>query len=174
MPLELPAGILTDEKLDELRDVSRSALLHMIENGEVPAFVGEPMTGDQAVDYLKAWLDRNKLTLAEGGFDFLAALARKIAVGEEEQPIEEFDAALASFTDEQLVKMNELEADAVEALKRDVIDRRRELLADILATGKELLRGAIATGLHALMAEIGMPTLRPGPADGGADGGAVS
>jgi len=103
--------------------------------------------------------------------DFLAGLVRKIAIGEEEQPIEEFDAALAALTDEQLVAMNELEADAVEALKKDVIDRRRALVADILATGKELLRGAIATGLHALMAEIGAPSLRPGPTAGG-DAGA--
>ncbi|MCP4869279.1 MAG: hypothetical protein GY898_11235 [Proteobacteria bacterium] len=176
MPLELPAGILTEERFDGLKHVSKAALLHMVEKGEVPAFIGKSMTAEQAVEYLKAWLDRNKLTLAEGGFDFLAALARKIAVGEEEEPIEEFEAALASLTDEQIVALNKLEAKAVTALKKDVIDRRRELLADILATGKELLRGAIATGLHALMDEIragGLPFGGgPGP-NGGGDGGGV-
>lgn len=175
MPPTLPAGIITEERFDALKHVSRAALVHMIETGEVPAFVGKPMTAEKAAEHLLAWLDRNKVTLAEGSFDYLAALARKIAVGDEEEPIEEFEAALASLSDEQIVALNALEADAVEALKKDVIDRRRELLADILATGKELLRGAIATGLHALMAEIGSGGLPfgggPGPNGGDAAGG---
>lgn len=153
--MNLPTGLLTEERFDDLVKISKEALLHMISHGEVPAFVGEPMTPDQAERYLLDWLDRNKETLAEGGLDFLAALAKKIAVGDDEQPIEEFEAALASLTDEQLVALNAVEADRVEAMRKDVIDRRRALVADILETGKELLRGAIATGLHALMAEIG-------------------
>jgi len=171
MPFELPEGLLTAEKFDNFTTLTKGALAHLMETGEVPAFLGEPMSSHQAMTYLEEWLARNQVTLAEGGVDFLAGLVRKIAIGEEEQPIEEFDAALAALTDEQLVAMNELEADAVEALKKDVIDRRRALVADILATGKELLRGAIATGLHALMAEIGAPSLRPGPTAGG-DAGA--
>jgi hypothetical protein len=155
MPLEVLGGILTEERFDALADVSRAALLHMIERGEVPAFVGKPMTAEKAEEYLRSWLGRNKVTLMEGGFDYLAGLARKIAVGDEEQPIEEFEASLASLTDDQIVAMNALEADRVAEMKRDVIDRRRELLADLLAVGRELLRGAVATGLHALMAEVG-------------------
>lgn len=152
MAFTLPPGLITPDKYDEFADLSKAALLHMIEQGEVPEFAGEPMTKDAAVAYLEGWLDRNKGTLVEGGVDYLAALARKIVVGDEpDEPIEEFEASLASFTPEQLTAMTEAEAAEVEAMKRDVIDRRRELLADLLETGKQLLRGAISSGLHAMV-----------------------
>lgn len=156
MSIELPTGFLDAERWDGLVALSKGALVHMIENGETPEFIGEPMTAEQAVSYLEEFLDRNKATLAEAGVDFLAGLARKIAVADgPDEPIEEFEARLGALTDEQLAVLNEAEADAVTALKADVIDRRRKLVADLLETGKTLLRGAIATGLNALMAEIG-------------------
>lgn len=150
MLLSLPDGLLSGERFDEFASSAKAALVHMIEHGEVPEFVGAAMTREEALAYLEEWLARNQGTLAEGGIDFLTSLARRLVVGDEpEQPIEEFEAALGSFTDEQLVALNEAEADQVEALKRDVIDRRRAMVADLLETGKQLLRGAIASGLHA-------------------------
>ena len=152
MSFKLPDGILTGAQFDGFTEASKAALVHMVENGEVPEFVGRPMEADEAVTYLEGWLDRNKATLIEGGVDFLAALARRLVVSDEpDEPIEEFEAALASFSDEQLVAMTEAGAAEVEALKRDVIDRRRAMLADLLDVGKVLLRGAIASGLHAIV-----------------------
>lgn len=155
MTFKLPEGILSGDQFDGLTMASKTALVHMIEHGEVPGFIGKAMTAEEAVTYLEGWLDRNKVTLLEGGVDYLAALVRRIAISDEpEQPIEEFEAALASFTDEQLVAMTEADADEAEALRRDVIDRRRAMLADLLEVGKVLLRGAIASGLHAAMGEL--------------------
>lgn len=170
----LPEGLLSGEKFDEFGKLAKAALVHMIEKGETPAFVGKPMTAEEAVTYLRTWLDDNKVTLAEGGLDFLTALAKQIAVGDEEQPIEEFEAGLRSMTDEQLVVLSEMEAAEVERLKRDVIDRRRALLASLLETGRELLRGAVATGLNALMDQVGDSSFFGGgravPDSGGAGG----
>ncbi len=172
----LPAGFLSGDKFDEFVRLSKDALVHMIEHGEVPEFVGSPMKAPEALAYLESWLDRNKITLVEGGADFLAALARRLVVSDEpEQPIEEFEASLALLTDEQLVALNEREADEIEALKVDVIDRRRAMLADILDTGKQLLRGAVATGLHAVMGKVAEATgggdPQPSPDGGGEPGG---
>lgn len=152
MSFTLPEGILSGDQFDALTGASKAALIHMVEHGEVPEFVGRPMKAEEAVTYLEGWLDRNKATLVEGGVDYLAALARRLVVSDEpEQPIEEFEAALVSFTDEQLVAMTEADAAEAEAFRRDVIDRRRAMLADLLEVGKVLLRGAIASGLHAAM-----------------------
>lgn len=169
--MELPTGFLTEERFDGLVTLSKGALNHMMDHGEVPSFIGRPMNRADAVAYLEGWLDRNRSTLTEAGIDFLASFARKIAVGDEpEQPIEEFEASLGALTDEQLTVLNAAEASRVEAAKLDVIDRRRELVADALEVGKELLRGAIATGLRALMAEIGVPGPGPLPAPNGGTG----
>lgn len=148
----ISGGIISEESWDGFVSLSRAALLHMVEHGEVPEFVGEPMTTDQAVAFLEDWLQENKLTLIEGGFDFLAGLARSIAIGDEpEQPIEEFEDAIKSLTDEQLTAISEGEADQIEAAKVDVIDRRREMVASLLATGRVLLRGALASALYAAL-----------------------
>lgn len=155
MAIELPAGLLTAEKWDGFVEATRAALVHMVEQGEVPEFVGEPMTGDQALEYLEGWLDRNKSTLVEGSVDFLGALGRRLAVGDgPDEPIEEFESKLVSMTDEQLVELNKAEANEIEALKKDVVDRRRQLVADLLETGKQLLRGAVSSGLHAAMGAV--------------------
>ena len=155
MPFTLPEGILSGDEFDGFTDATKAALTHMIDHGEVPEFVGAPMTRKEAMTFLDEWLGRNQGTLVEGGVDYLAALVRRLVVSDEpEQPIEEFEAALASFTDEQLVAMTEADAAEMEALKRDVIDRRRAMVADLLDVGKTLLRGAIATGLHAAMGSL--------------------
>lgn len=152
MAFKLPEGLLSGDTFDGFVEAAKAALRHVVEQGEVPEFLGEPMSGDDALNYLEGWLDRNKGTLVEGGVDYLSALARRLVIAEEpEQTIEEFEASLASFTDEQLVAMTEADAAEVEACKIDVIDRRRALLADLLETGKTLLRGAVATGLRAAL-----------------------
>lgn len=150
--MEFPAGIINGDNWDRLVAYAKGALTHMLSSGEVPAEVGEPITPEQALSDLEGFLDRNKVTLFEGGYDFLASLARRLVVRDEpDEPLSEFEAKLTSLTDEQLTAMAEAEADNVEALKADVIDRRRQLLADVLETGQILLRGAFSSGLHALL-----------------------
>ena len=155
MPIELPAGVITEENWAAFVGVTKSALSHMIAEGEVPAFLGEPMTEEEAVGYLETWLEAHKLTLAEASVDFLASLVKRYAVGDEpDETADEFEASLASLSLEQLTAISEAEAGTVASLKADVIDRRRQLVADGLEVGKTLLRGAVATGLHSLIAAL--------------------
>lgn len=154
--LVLPGGVITEETWAEFSAIANGALGHMIDGGETPAFLGTAMSKDDALGYLTGWLDKHKSTLVEGGVDFLRALVNRFAlVDEPEQSIEEFEAGLVSLTAEQLTVLSERLADEAEALKKDVVDRRRALVADALELGNVLLRGALATGVQAALAGIG-------------------
>ena len=152
MSINLPEGFLDAARWAELGELSEAALRHMILGGEIVELEGSALTTDQAVDALREFLARNEPALRRSGEDFLGDLARRLVQGDEpDVPLEEFEAKLGSLTDEQLVAVNAGEADEVEAMKREVIDQRRALVADALATGKQLLRGAVASGLLALL-----------------------
>lgn len=152
----LPGGVITDETWDEFSAIATGALGHMVDGGETPAFLGTPMSKEEAVDHLTDWLDKHKSTLVEGGVGFLRAIVNRFAlVDEPQQSIEEFEAALLSLTDEQLTVLSEQLADEAEALKKSVVDRRREMVADLLETANVLLRGALGTGVQAALARIG-------------------
>jgi len=151
----LPGGVINEETWDAFADITTAALAYMVDGGEIPAFLGQPMTKDQAINHLKGWLQIHKETLVEGGVEFLRSLVNGFAlVDEPQQSIEEFEAGLVSLTTEQLVVLAEQLADRAEALKQDVVDRRRELVADALAVGGVLLRGALSTGLTAALGSL--------------------
>jgi hypothetical protein len=151
----LPGGVINEETWDAFADITTAALGYMVEGGEIPAFLGQPMTKDEAINHLKGWLQIHKDTLVEGGVEFLRSLVNGFAlVDEPQQSIEEFEAGLASLSAEQLVVLSEQLADRAETLKQDVVDRRRLLVADGLALGNVLLRGALATGLTAALSRV--------------------
>lgn len=153
--IALPGGVITDETWEEFTNIATGALGHMVDGGETPAFLGTAMSKDEAIDHLKGWLDKHKGTLVEGGVDFLKAIVNRFAlVDEPQQSIEEFEAGLVSMTDEQLTALSEQAADRAEFLKKDVIDRRREMIADAMTLANVLIRGALASGVQAAVAGL--------------------
>ncbi len=148
-------GVITEATWDSFEAVAIGALGHMIDGGEEPVVFGDAVSKDEAVELTKAWLDTHKATLVGGGVDFARSLVNRLAlVDEPTQSDEEFEAALVSLTTDQLVTLAEMLGDRAEALKRDVIDRRRVMVGEALELGNTLLRGALATGLQAAIAGL--------------------
>ena len=150
---DLTPPFLTEARFDQLTEISRAALEHLITTGDLPDGA-DPIDAEAVKLELEALLRDHKVALMNGTVGFLSGLAKKAAFGDDE-PVETFEARIQDLEPEQLAELMNLEADALETARREIIDGRRELVAAVMATGAVLLRGALSSGLTALVGAAG-------------------